>query len=84
MELADVIAPPPLPLQAVLLVERPIIEQNLNFITTNILWDRGGITILSCVQSYIFCEGLWRRLLGTRYSYNPYAQSSKAINVKTY
>ena len=34
----------PFPLQAMLKVERPIVQQNLNFITTNIALEGGGET----------------------------------------
>ena len=43
MILHHVIAPLP-PLQAMLKVERPTVQQNLNFITTNIVLEGGGET----------------------------------------
>ena len=54
---------PPSPLQAVLKVERPTVQQNLNFITINIALGgggggRGGTIVLSYGQSHNFCEGL--------------------------
>ena len=52
---------PPSPLQAVLKVERPTVQQNLNFITINIAGGgggRGGTIVLSYGQSHNFCEGL--------------------------